>query len=311
MTQRNGSDRSDATALAGHVAVFEALRPRLTGVAYRLLGSVADAEDVVQEGWLRWSGVDLDDIDTPEAFLTTVVTRLALDRLRSAKVRREVYTGSWLPEPVVAVVSPAEDPQAAVELADSLSMALLVVLEALSPLERAAFVLHEVFQRPYPEIAAALGRSEAAVRQLLHRARTHVDAGHTRYRTDQATHTRVVQRFLAALENADLDELMQVLAPDVVIISDGGGLAPAPRRPVHGRDKVTRLLVGISQRGPAGMVVSLEVFNGAVGIVGRVAGTPVAALAITTGEGSIWSLQLVANPDKLRSLYAGRTLDLW
>ena len=203
--------------------VFHQMRPRLLGVAYRILGSVVDAEDVLQDAWLRWDRVDLDGVDNPEAYLTTVVGRVALDHLRRAKVRREAYVGAWLPEPVSNLSQPEQDPEAAVELADSLSMALLVVLETLSPLERAAFVLREIFDRPYPEVAAALGRSESAVRQLVHRSRDRVDEGHARYRADLATHSRVVEEFLTACRTAEVDDLMALLAPDVVMISDGGG----------------------------------------------------------------------------------------
>lgn len=280
--------------------VFETLRPRLMGVAYRMLGSVSDAEDVVQEAWLRWSKVNADTVDNPEAFLTTVVGRLSVDHLRHAKTLRETYTGPWLPEPIRA--DPADDPAEALELADSLSLALLVVLETLSPLERAAFVLREVFERPYPEVAATLGKSEAAVRQLVHRARDRADEGHARYQADHATHTNVVNRFLAACQNADIDALLDVLAPDVAIISDGGGLAQAPRRPVYGREKVARLLVGISGRAAAGVEFTLEYFNGAMGIVARQDTVPVAVMALTASEGLVQSLQLIANPDKLRRL---------
>ncbi len=282
--------------------VFEALRPRLMGVAYRILGSVTDAEDVLQDAWMRWSRTDADSVVNPEAYLVTVVGRRATDHLRRARRRRESYPGPWLPEPVPNEPDPALDPEAAAELADSLSMALLVVLETLSPLERAAFVLREVFDRPYPEVAATLGRSEQAVRQLVHRARGRVEDGHARYRADVATHAHVVSEFLAACQGADLDALMTLLAPDVVIISDGGGKAQAPRRPVCGRDKVARLLVGIGGRVPAGLTFTLEYFNGALGIVARAGGTPISAMAVGVAESTVQSLQLIANPDKLAFL---------
>ena len=282
--------------------VFEALRPRLMGVAYRILGSVTDAEDVLQDAWMRWSRTDAEGVVNPEAYLVTVVGRQAVDQLRQVKRRRESYTGPWLPEPVMNEPDPAMDPEAAAELADSLSMALLVVLETLSPLERAAFVLREVFDRPYPEVAATLGRSEQAVRQLVHRARGRVDDGHARFRADVATHAQVVSRFLAACQGADLETLLAVLAPDVVIISDGGGQAQAPRRPVAGRDKVARLLVGFNGRAPEGLTFGLEYFNGALGIVARVDGAPIAAMAVAVAGGTVQSLQLIANPEKLAFL---------
>lgn len=281
------------------LAAFEAQRPRLLGICYRILSSLSDSEDVLQEAWFRWAGVDVDAVDSPEAYLTTVVTRLSLDRLRRLRAQHEVYTGSWLPEPVVNASHPAGDPATAAELADSLSMALLVVLETLSPLERAAFVLFEVFQRPYPEIAAALGRQEAAVRQFVRRARARVDAGHSRYQADRATHTAVVQRFLTACQNADFDALLDVLGPDVVIVSDGGGIAPAHPRPVHGPDKVARLLLGVAGRLPEGTVFMLEEFNGTVGLVGRVGGLPISTMAVHTTSAGIDSLHVVANPDEL------------
>jgi RNA polymerase sigma-70 factor (TIGR02957 family) len=282
--------------------VFEALRPRLLGVAYRILGSVADAEDVLQDAWMRWSRTDAGSVANPEAYLVTVVGRRATDFLCAAKRRRETYTGPWLPEPVANEPDPALDPAAAAELADSLSMALLVVLETLSPLERAAFVLREVFDRPYAEVAATLGRSEQAVRQLVHRARGRVDDGHARFSADVATHTQVVSRFLAACQGADLEALLAVLAPDVVIISDSGGQAQAPRRPVYGQDKVARLLVGFAGRVPEGLTFGLEYFNGSLGIVARIDGRPFAAMAVTVAEGTVQSLQLIVNPEKLAFL---------
>jgi RNA polymerase sigma-70 factor, ECF subfamily len=304
VTDESGDDRTEA------IAVFESHRAHLMGVAYRILGSVTDSEDVLQEAWLRWSRADRGSVANSEAFLTTVVGRLALDHLRRARVRRESYTGSWLPEPVAEQPDPFRDPAAAAELADSLSMALLVVLETLSPLERAAFVLREVFDRPYPEVAAAVGRSEAAVRQLVHRAKDHVDAGHARYRADLDTHAEVVDRFLEACANADLDALMEVLSPDVVIVSDSGGQTRAPRRPVHGRDKVARLLASFAPRAPAGTTYGVEHFNGAPGLVARLDGVTITAIAVSVAEGRVQSLQLVANPHKLGFL-TRPSADLW
>jgi RNA polymerase sigma-70 factor (ECF subfamily) len=185
-------------------------------------------------------------------------------------------------------------------------MAMLVVLETLSPLERAAFVLHEVFDRPYAEVAAALGRSEPAVRQLVHRARGRVDEGHARFRADTATHAQVVSEFLAACRGADLEALLTVLAPDVVIISDGGGQAQAPRRPVCGRDNVARLLLGFAGRTPEGLTFGLEHFNGSVGIVARVGGVPAAVMAVAVAGGTVQSLQLITNPEKLAFLRGPR-----
>ena len=286
-------------------ATFQEQRRRLMGVSYRILGSIADAEDVVQDAWLRWSATDVATVNNPEAYLTTVVTRLSLDRLRTLKARREVYSGPWLPEPVTAET----DPQAAAELADSLSLALLVVLETLSPLERAAFVLREVFAEPYAEVAETLGRDEAAVRQLVSRARKHVDAGGARYRADRDTHNEVVERFVAACQNADLDALLAVLAPDVVLVSDGGGVAKAPVRPISGEDKVGRFMIGATTKGVADATVQLEVFNGQLGLVARVDGRAVVALAFRIADGQVQMLHLVANPGKLAALDAPIPLD--
>ena len=246
------------------------------------------------------------EVDSTEAYLTTVTSRLALDRLRRVSRQREVYPGSWLPEPIS--VDPG--PESAVELADSLSMALLVVLETLSPLERAAFVLHEVFGEPYPEVAAALGRSEPAVRQLVHRARERVDAGHARFQADRATHGQVVRRFLDACERSDRSELMAVLAPDVVIVSDGGGLAQAPRRPVNGSDKVARLLLAFVQRTADDVEITLESINGQLGLVARLDGEPVSAMAVTVDGGQIQAIHLIANPEKLTTLRVGGGVEM-
>ena len=281
-------------------AAFTEQRRRLMGVSYRILGSIADAEDVVQDAWLRWSATDTTKVENPEAFLTTVVTRLSLDRLRALKARREVYSGPWLPEPVAADVGP----EAAAELADSLSLALLVVLETLSPLERAAFVLREVFAEPYEVVAEILGRDQAAVRQLVHRARQHVDAGGARYRADRATHTEVVERFLAACQNADLDALLTVLAPDVVMVSDAGGVGKAPVRPITGEDKVGRFLIGVTTKVVPGTTIGLEVFNGQLGLVARLDGRAITALAFQVSEQQIQTLHVLANPEKLAALDA-------
>ena len=280
------------------IAAFEEQRRRLMGVSYRILGSIADAEDVVQDAWLRWSGTDTARVENPEAFLTTVVTRLSLDRLRTLKARREVYSGPWLPEPVAA----DSDPQVAVELADSLSLALLVVLETLSPLERAAFVLREVFAEPYAVVAEILDRDEPAVRQLVHRARRHVDAGGARYRADRTTHHEVVQRFLAACQTADLDALLAVLAPDVALVSDAGGVGRAPVRPISGEDKVGRFLIGVTTKVVPGTTVGLEVFNGQLGLVARLDGRAITAIAFRITEQQIQTMHLLANPEKLAAL---------
>ncbi len=275
--------------------VFNAHRDLLLGVAYRLLGQVTEAEDVVQEAWLRWRRTNHATVNDTRAFLVQVTTRLALDRLRRLKARRESYIGPWLPEPVLT----GPDPGDRVELAESVSMALLVVLETLSPLERAVFVLREAFAYSYAEIAAMLGRSEPAVRQLARRAREHVDARRPRFDADQATRRRVTERFLAASTSGDLDALLGVLAPGVTLVADGGGVVRAPLRPIVGADKVGRFLVGVSQKLPVGLRVQVVALNDAPGMVLTAAGAPIGALLLDVAEDRVQTLYLVANPAKL------------
>src|SRR5215208_141098 len=233
---------TDGADLVYSTRVFGEHRDLLVGVAYRILGSVTDAEDTVQEAWIRWSGVDHSEVADPLAFLVRVTTRLAIDRLRRAKVRRESYVGPWLPEPVLTGYDVAED----VALAESVSMAMLVVLETLSPLERAVFVLREAFGMPYAEIGEVVGRKEEAVRQLARRARDHVQERRSRFEADQTEQRRVTERFLEATSSGDLEALMGVLAPGVMLVADGGGRAIAPRRPVRGAQKVARFLLAVA-----------------------------------------------------------------
>ena len=230
-------------------AVFTAHRARLVGVAYRLLGSVGDAEDVVQEAWLRWARVDTATVADPLAFLVRTVSRLALDRLRRIAARRETYVGPWLPEPVLT--GGPDDPAAEAERASSVSMAMLVVLETLTPLERTVFVLHEAFAYSYAEIAEIVDRSPAAVRQLAHRAREHVAARRPRFAADPAVRRTATERFLRASLEGDLAALLELLAPDATLWADGGGKAKAPLRPIHGADKIARFFVGDQRRGAA------------------------------------------------------------
>ena len=217
---------------------FSAHRDTLFGIAYRMLGSVTDAQDAVQDAWLRWAAADRAAVRHPRAYLIRTISRLSLDRLRSATSRREVYVGPWLPEPLATGPDVAEE----VAQADSVSMALLVVLETLSPLERAVFVLREAFELPYGEIAEALGSTEPAVRQVAHRARAHVAARRPRYASDPRAHRTVSERFLAACASGELAELVGVLAPDVTLVADGGGVARAPLMPLRGATTVARLV---------------------------------------------------------------------
>ena len=307
-TSEHGPDRA---------RTFDEHRDLLLSVAYRVLGSVTDAEDAVQEAWLRWSSVDPSEIDDPRAFLVRVTTRLAIDHLRRAKARRESYVGPWLPEPVLTGREPAED----AAMAESVSMAMLVVLETLSPLERAVFVLREAFGMPHSEIAEVLGRKEEAVRQLARRARDHVRERRIRFDADQTEQRRVTERFLQAVSNGDLEALMEVLSPGVTLVADGGGRALAPRRPVRGADKVARFLVAVANEEQTarflhsvGSDPSAEVrvhptqVNGGPGVVITAGGEPITALVLDVSEGLVQTVHLVANPEKLAGVRAAGAL---
>jgi RNA polymerase sigma-70 factor, ECF subfamily len=282
--------------------VFSEHRGRLWGVVYRVLGRVNDVEDVVQDTWLRWSGVDVEAVDDPEAYLVRVATRLAIDRLRSAQARREVYVGPWLPEPIRTGPDVADDVADSAALTDSVSTALLLVLESLSPLERAVFVLREAFGYSYAQIAGFVGRSEPSVRQTASRARDHVAAQRVRYDTDESTRAAVTQRFLDACVGGDLTRLMEVLAPEVTLVSDGGGLAPAPRKAIDGWELVARALVTFAGRLPPEPGIEVVPLNGAPGIVVRSAGTPVVAISLHLVDGRVRTIHLVSNPEKLAGI---------
>ena len=289
--------------------IFDEHRALLISVAYRILGSVTDAEDTVQEAWLRWSGVNPPDVRDPRAFLVRVTTRLAIDRLRRAKTRRESYVGPWLPEPILTGRDVAED----VALAESVSMAMLVVLETLSPLERAVFVLREAFGMPYAEIADILGRKDDAVRQLGRRARDHVQQRRSRFDADQSEQRRVTERFLQATSTGNLDALMAVLSPGVTLVADGGGRVLAPRRPVLGAEKVARFLLAVateermarflksvgSEPIVADLRVSMAPVNGESGILVVSEGKPISVLVLGVSDGVVRTIYLVANPQKL------------
>jgi RNA polymerase sigma-70 factor (TIGR02957 family) len=290
---------------------FEACRGLLFSVAYRMLGTVADAEDIVQDAWLRWSGAERAKVEDPKAYLVRVVTNTAIDRLRSARTQRESYVGPWLPEPVLTSPDVAED----VELAESVSLAMLVVLETLSPLERAVFVLREVFAFSYAEIAATLNRSEAGVRQVAHRARQHVTERRSRFTPDRAERRRVTEEFLSATLGGDLERLLAVLAPDVVLVSDGGGKRTAARRPLEGAELVGRFLVGIGQRPYDGvavedMTVELADINGVPGVIIWGGGQVLGAMAAEVADGRVLAVHLVANPDKLHAVHERREVPL-
>ncbi|HYI22231.1 MAG TPA: RNA polymerase sigma-70 factor [Candidatus Limnocylindrales bacterium] len=279
--------------------VFVEHRSLLVGVAYRVLGTVADSEDVVQDAWLRWSKVAPDQIEDPRAYLVTVTTRLAIDRLRRRQVSREQYVGEWLPEPIVTDADPASQ----AEVAESVSMGLLLVLETLTPLERAVFVLHDAFGFGYAQIATMLDRTEPAVRKLGSRARRHVHDRRPRYNADQSTQRAVTEGFLAAASHGDIDGLMAVLAPEVTLVADGGGKARAPLLPVIGAHSVARFFLAVAGRLEPGQSARAAVLNGEPAlIVDRDDGKPIAAAVLSIPADRIERIYLVANPDKLVNL---------
>ncbi|HET6742444.1 MAG TPA: RNA polymerase sigma-70 factor [Kribbella sp.] len=283
-------------------AEFAEHRQVLVGAAYRVVGSVSDAEDVVQEAWLRWSRIDrgtMADIRDPRAYLIRITTRLALNRLREQKARRESYVGPWLPEPLA---TDDDDPATAAELADSVSMAMLVVLETLSPLERATFVLREVFELPYDEIADTLGRSESAVRQLAHRAREHVHARQPRHHVDKARHNELTMRFMQAAGSGNFDEVVALLAPDAVLVSDGGGKKRAALRPIQGAGKIARWLFAVLAENP-GFEIRLGTLNGETAFVAYDGDEPDTVAFLKSTDGRITDLYLIRNPDKLEHVH--------
>jgi RNA polymerase sigma-70 factor (ECF subfamily) len=303
-------------------------RDLLVGVAYRILGRMADAEDVVQEAWLRWSRADQAEIETPRAFLIRITTRLAIDRLRRIKARREEYVGPWLPEPVLSAqvlggkLLASPDPAEAVELAESVSMALLVVLETLSPLERAVFVLREVFGMSHAEVAEVVGRGEAAVRQLAARARTHVRERRPRFASEPDTRRRVAEQFMTACATGNVDLLLAVLAPDVTLVADSGGKARAPRVPLRGAAAIMRFLravarpentakflasIGMASAGGAAesrdllarFIFRVAEVNGAPAMLALVGERVVVVLTVDVIGERVQTIHLIANPDKL------------
>ena len=292
-------------------ASFEPHRRRLLGLAYRMLGSMADAEDAVQETYLRWHAARRDEVSDPRAFLMTTATRICLDMLTSARARREEYVGPWLPEPVVDTSVLAADSRT--ELAEDLSIALLLTLERLSPLERAAFLLHEVFDFSFREVAAALDRSEAACRQLAARARARVRAVRPRgaapnpahSRKLDAQHTQLISAFVAAAQSGDLSTLTQLLASDVRVITDGGGKAAASLNVLDGADRAARFLVGATRKGwRPDFTLRFAAINGLPGVIVDGPEGPLQTAAFEIEDGVIRALYVVRNPDKLRHIEA-------
>lgn len=272
----------------------------LFSIAYRMLGSVQDAEDVVQEAYVRWAQAAPEGVESPRAYLTTVVTRLAIDRLRSAASKRETYVGAWLPEPLVA--DDAADPAEQASAADSLSMAFLVVLESLNPVERAVFLLREVFGYEHGEIAAIVERSETNVRQIAHRAREAVEARRPRFRVPPAERRAVVVRFMDAFTRGDVGGMIALLADDVTLRSDGGGVVRAARRPVRGAEKVARFLFGVTRKPPPGVTVRAADVNGQPGLIVWSEDQPYTVFEFEVRDGRINEIFAVVNPQKLTGL---------
>ena len=284
------------------VAVFEAQRPRLTRLAYRMLGSLSEAEDAVQDAWLRWSGADRSAVDNAPAWLAQVTTRLCLDRVKSARARRESYVGPWLPEPLVEEI--AEDP---LERAEDVSVAFLLALQRLSPLERAVFLLHDVFDQDYGEVARSLGRTEPACRQLAARARLHVQEARPRFTVSDAEAARLAGAFMQAAAGADMAALSALLTEDAVLISDGGGKRKAALRPLIGREDVMRLLRGLAwrhQTWPAVVGARVARINGYPGLVIDSDDGVMTFAFEPSDDGRIGAIYVVRNPEKLKGVGA-------
>jgi RNA polymerase sigma-70 factor (ECF subfamily) len=285
---------------------FVAHRNLLFTVAYEMLGSAADAEDVLQETWLRWVKVDLDQVRDPRAYLVRITTRQSLNRLRAMSRRKEVYVGPWLPEPLLTAPDVAED----VELAESVSMAMMLVLETLSPTERAVFVLREAFDVSYDEIAAAVDKTPAAVRQIAHRARRHVDARRPREVVPSGRIRAALESLQRAFEARDLQGLMDVLAPEVVLVSDGGGVKQAALRPISGAEKVVRFIVGGTGKAEGTLTSDPTVVNGNPALVLRLDGEVDGIMAIRLEDARITGLYYVRNPEKLTRVASETPLTL-
>jgi RNA polymerase sigma-70 factor, ECF subfamily len=282
--------------------VFDELRPLLFSIAYRMLGSVMDAEDVVQDTYVRWLEASDADVRSPRAYLATIVTRLSINHLRSARVQREVYVGPWLPEPLVTDQSP--DQSSTLELAESLSMAFLVLLERLSPVERAVFLLHEVFDLEYAEIARIVEKTEANCRQILARAKKHVGAPRARFKADPGQAEDLMRRFSQAAAAGDMQGLLAVLAEDITLWADAGGKVPgAALKPVHGGASVAKFVIGVMRRVvPPETIVRPAEINGQPGFISYAGGRPQAALIFEIRDERIQAIYAIGNPDKLRTL---------
>ena len=283
-------------------APFTALRPRLFGIAYRMLGVRADAEDVLQDAWLRWSRTDTSALQSAEAWLVTIVTRLSVDKLRALKAEREAYVGWWLPEPLVEL--DAHTPESAAELAGELSVAFMYVLERLGPEERAAFLLRQVFDYDYSEIAAQLGKTEASCRQMVHRASERVQQARTRFEVPQAVHHQLLQRFMNAAQSGDRHAIEALLSEDAQLIGDGGGRVPSFPKPLVGPFRITNLYWALFRRLGAQVVYRMALINGEPGLLRYVDGRIESAQAFVTDGERIVAIYAVRNPDKLAGIPA-------
>ncbi|MFB8004332.1 RNA polymerase sigma-70 factor [Nocardia sp. NPDC056000] len=296
-------DRDTVTPARDEIDPFVEHRRLLFGTAYQMLGSVADAEDILQDTWLKWHATDHDSVEHPRAYLVRTVTNLCLNRLTSARATRETYIGPWLPEPLLTVSADAAEET---EMADTVSTAMLVVLETLTPVERAVFVLREVFGYSHAEIAGFLDRPETTVRQIAHRARSHVQSRRPRFDADDTARREITDRFMAACHGGDVNALMELLAPEVTLWNDGGGKVTAARRPLYGPDHVARWMLGVMAK-PVSAGIRLEpaVINGELGILGKIGEFIVGALTFDLVGGRIENLRFQLNPDKLSGLRPG------
>jgi RNA polymerase sigma-70 factor (ECF subfamily) len=298
-----GSSEAEMPDTTGTVrlATFDQHRSLLFSVAYRMLGTVADAEDMLQETFIRWQQAGEEEIQSPRAFLVTIVSRLCINHLQSARVRREEYVGQWLPEPIVT--DPANDPLNLIRVDESLSMAFLVLMERLTPVERAVFLLREVFEYEYAEIAAILGLSEVNCRQILRRSRQHLSALRPRFKVSAQKKSELLERFLRATASGEVDQLIAVLADDAVLHSDGGGKAVAVPNLVHGSDAVARaILRGMSKLVPRNLVRRLAQINGNPGVITYLEGRPFSVFTIDGTAEQIRAIYIVTNPEKLSHL---------
>ena len=286
--------------------IFQAYKPVLFSIAYNMLGSVMDAEDCVQEAFLRWyqasDNGETEAVRSPKSYLSTIVTRLSIDHLRSARVRREQYVGVWLPEPLVT--ADESSVTGMVELSEALSLPFLHLLEQLSPLERAVFLLRQVFDYDYREIAEMVQTSEDNCRQIVHRARQHLGARHSLYHASRKQREAILHQFLRACMDGDMDGLLGLLANDIVVYADSGGKAPAARNPVSGADRVARYLLGLVRKALEGSRFHVALVNGQPGIIHYVNGVPSAVLTLDMLDGQIQEIDVITNPDKLQGIAA-------